>query len=141
MYSYGACGNCLKKTMNFLMASFNVHHHHTGFWIREIPPTSAKLVQNVLSDKGLHHPVGVLYSQKLLFSAQPAFLPKQFRKKLAMVHARNVRVVVQEIPSSPAHQSEIPNVENALGGSTRPTGRWIPARNVPAVVGEDDLPS
>ena len=58
-----------------------------------------------------------------------------------MVHANNVRVVVQEIPSNPAHRSETPNVETALGGSTRPTCRWIPARNVPAVVGEDDLPS
>ena len=58
-----------------------------------------------------------------------------------MVHASNVRVVVQEIPSSPAHRSETPNVETALGGSTRLTGPSIPARNVPAVVGEDDLPS
>lgn len=58
-----------------------------------------------------------------------------------MGHASNVRVVAQEIPSSPVHLSETPNVETALGVSTRPAGRWIPARNVPAVVGEDDLPS
>ena len=54
--------------------------------------------------------------------------------------ASNVGVVVQEIPSSPVHQSETPNVETALGVSTRPAGQWIPARNVQPVVEEDDLP-